>query len=190
MIFNWMKKKRLLKIALGIVLVIAGGYFVFKNDLFFYNDSMSMFENEPVKIAQFDLNDIPEHKKPIRIIIPKLAIDLEIQEADIVNGYWDVFDDTAAWGKGSAAPGYMGNQVIFAHAKDGLFGDLDSIKIEDDIYVFNENEWYKYKVQEIKEVYPGETEVVSMTEDETLTLYTCSGFRDQKRLVITAKRAN
>lgn len=41
-----------------------------------------------------------------------------------------------------------------------------------------------------KEVLPESVEVVAPTTDETLTLYTCTGFADQKRLIVTAKRAS
>ena len=42
--------------------------------------------------------------------------------------------------------------------------------------------------EEIKLAYPNEVEVIAPTEDETLTLYTCSGFNDEKRLVVVGKR--
>ena len=48
--------------------------------------------------------------------------------------------------------------------------------------------WYSYEVVDIKEVYPNQTEVIEETDDETLTLYTCSGFADSKRLIVVAKR--
>ena len=47
---------------------------------------------------------------------------------------------------------------------------------------------YTYEVKEIKQVYPKELEVIAATTDETLTLYTCSGFNDTKRLIVIAKR--
>lgn len=181
------RTKKLLKIAFALILVCAGGLIILKDN--FINDSIvSSFSEEPIKVVQFDLQNIPEENKPKQIIIPKLKIDLKIKESKVISGYWEVFDNGAGWGEGSSPPGYPGNQVIFAHAKEGLFGNLDNIKTDDQIYVFNQNNWYVYKVTEVKEVYPGQTEVIEQTEDERLTLYTCSGFRDQKRLVVVAKR--
>ena len=46
--------------------------------------------------------------------------------------------------------------------------------------------WYKYKVNKITAVYPNQTQVIMPTKRETLTLYTCTGFYDEKRLIITA----
>jgi len=115
-------------------------------------------------------------------------INLEVKKASVIDGYWEVFQESAGWGEGSGIPGEKGNQVIFAHARKGLFLPLRSIKVGEEIYVLTEGEWYKYKVSDVKEVYPNETDVILPTEDERLTLYTCSGFSDEKRLIVTAFR--
>jgi LPXTG-site transpeptidase (sortase) family protein len=127
-------------------------------------------------------------KEPTRIIIPDLSIDIPTQRSEIVKGYWEVFEDKAGWGEGSGYPGETGNQVIFAHAREGLFIKLPDIKPGAKIYVTTENGWYSYEVKEIKEVIPSDISVLAPTDDETLTLYTCSGYKDQKRLVVVAKR--
>jgi len=56
------------------------------------------------------------------------------------------------------------------------------------IYVLTKNEWFSYEVSDVKEVLPNQTEVIKPTDDERLTLYTCSGFADTKRLIVTARR--
>ena len=175
-----------LKIFVALFLLVLGFLIVFSENS---KDERSSYPKEPIRILEFNLENVPDEDKPKRITIPKLSIDLEVNEANIIDGFWEVFDTKAGWGKGSSPPGFVGNQVIFAHARKGLFGNLDKIEINDNIYVFNEGERYLYNVTEIMEVYPGETEVISMTDDERLTLYTCSGFRDQKRLVVIAKRS-
>jgi len=125
---------------------------------------------------------------PNRIIIPDLSIDLPVQKARIVAGYWEVFDSTAGWGEGSGLPGQPGNQIIFAHAREGLFLPLRQIKTGAKVYVFTQDKWYSYEVKDTKEVYPNQLEVIAPTQDETLTLYTCSGYADTKRMIVIAKR--
>ena len=88
---------------------------------------------------------------------------------------------------GSASPGDAGNTVIFAHARDELFGPIRELKKDDAIYVLTKNSWHKYTVLETKFVEPKDVEVIAPTTDETLTLYTCSGFLDSKRLIVIAK---
>lgn len=125
---------------------------------------------------------------PTRIIIPSVSIDTPIKKALIIRGYWQVFADSAAWGDQSGIPGQIGNQVIFAHKRSGLFLPLKDVKVKDKIYVLTDGKSYSYEVEEIKEVKPNQIEVIAPTTDETLTLYTCSGFGDIERLIIVAKR--
>jgi len=177
------------KIALGIALLFMGLILVFgrpeKAIELVYVDS---FASEPVDIQGFETEQSEEGQVPERIIIPKLSVNLPVKESKVVNGYWEVFSDTAGWGEGSGMPGKNGNQVIFAHAREGLFLPLKEVNKDMEIYVLTGDNWYGYKIKEIKEVYPNETQVIAPTENETLTLYTCSGFNDTKRLIVTAER--
>ena len=149
------------------------------------------FAQEPVKI---DSKLIGPRKNddnknlPQRIIIPSLSIDLPVTLAPVIKGYWKVYPDRAGFGDGSAYPGDKGNTVIFAHARYGLFLGLRDIKIGDKVYILTGDKWLSYKVKEIKTVLPKNLEVIAPTPDETLTLFTCSGFADSKRLIVIAKR--
>ena len=174
------------KLALGLSLVIVGIIVILGRDKLpaIYSTS---FESEPVKIEGLSIGELEEDKVPKRIVIPQISTDLEVKKSNIVGGYWEVFEDTAGWGIGSGYPGEPGNQVIFAHARDSLFLPLRSIKVGTKVYILTDSDWYKYEVKEIKEVYPNQVEVIAPTEDETLTLYTCSGFVDAKRLIVIAK---
>lgn len=143
-------------------------------------------KGEPINTSEFlgfseDKSNIPQ-----RIVIPNEQIDLKVVEAPIVNGYWETSDVNASHGEGSATPGQNGNIVIFAHARIGLFYNLKDVKLGDTIYVFTKDKWYQYKVNKITSVYPNDIKVISPTKSEELTLYTCSGFADEKRLIVQA----
>lgn len=146
------------------------------------------FESEPVKVEGFAEVEDQGNGEPKRVIIPQLQVDIAVRGARIINGYWEIFSDSAGWGKGSSLPGQVGNQVIFAHAREGLFLPLKESKEGLDVYVLTKDSWYSYKMTEVKEVLPDEIQVIQPTEDETLTLYTCSGYADSKRLIVVAKR--
>ena len=146
------------------------------------------FLTEPVKIEQGLLGRKGKGNPPIRVLIPSLKIDVPVREARIVKGYWELFEDAAGFGLGSAYPGEVGNTVIFAHTRPGLFQSLKEAKIGTEAYVLTSEKWFVYEVKKITEVLPKQVEVIAPTLDETLTLYTCSGFADQKRLILTAKR--
>ena len=180
------------RLILGITLLVFGLILVFGKPRESLKTDVSLsdytFAKEPVKVQGFDKSEQSENNIPKRIIIPKLLIDLEVKRAKIVRGFWEVFLDSAGWGEGSGTAGEAGNQVIFAHAREGLFLPLKNIKNGERIYVLTEDKWYSYQVVEIKEVFPNQTEVIAATDDERLTLYTCSGFSDSKRLIAIAKR--
>src|ERR1035437_2177407 len=132
----------------------------------------------PIKINPSLYTSIEQVNNPVRILIPKANIDLKIIDAPIVNGYWELSENTASYGLGSGHPGTKSNTVIFAHAREGLFYNLKDVKVGDIIYVFTKDEWYRYQVGTITAVYPSQTEVLQNTKKEVLTLYTCTGFTD------------
>ena len=68
----------------------------------------------------------------------------------------------------------------------GLFLPLKDIKQGESVLVLTSNAWYSYTVTQVKEVLPTQTEVIAPTENPLLTLYTCSGYADSKRLIVTA----
>ena len=141
----------------------------------------------PIRIAEGLLSDKPATQPPTRIIIPRLVIDIPVRESRVVGGYWEVSETTASHGIGSGNPGEIGNMVIFAHARAGLFLPLRDIREDDSIYVLTNDRWYRYRVSETKTVSPDQVEVIRPTSEATLTLFTCSGFLDTKRLVVVAK---
>lgn len=175
------------KTVVGCLIVLMGLVFVFygvKKEA----ERVYTFKVEPVKVQGF--SEMNEDKKdfPTQISIPELFIELPVRRAEVIDGYWEVFEDSAGWGSGSGVPGETGNQVIFAHARDGLFLPLLYVEKGMEITVSTQAETYVYEIMEIKEVYPNQIEVIQPTNTETLTLYTCSGFQDKKRLIVTARR--
>ena len=147
-------------------------------------------DKNPILINSKLLESKQTENIPVRIIIPKNDIDLKVIPAQIVNGYWELSETTASYGLGSGHPGHASNTVIFAHAREGLFYNLKNVKTGDSIYVFSKDKWFRYKVNKITAVFPNQTEVIKPTKNETLTLYTCSGFNDEKRLIVTALPQN
>ena len=143
-------------------------------------------DKNPIVINSKLLESSKAQNIPVRIVIPKNNIDLKVIPSKIVNGYWELSENTASYGLGSGYPQSKSNTVIFAHAREGLFYNLKDVKIGETIYVFTKDKWFRYKVVKITAVYPNQIEVIKPTRNETLTLYTCSGFYDEKRLIVTA----
>jgi LPXTG-site transpeptidase (sortase) family protein len=138
-------------------------------------------------IKGYDSQEIRQSPLPVQITIPNLNINLEIKETNINNGYWEVTDDYANHLSISARPEENGNIVIYAHNKAKLFGKLRYLKRGNKIIIrTTDNSKYEYLVKDIKEVLPTDTFDVQSKNYKTLTLFTCIGFMDNKRLVIQA----
>lgn len=174
------------KIFAGIILIALGVVFI-KPHLLPVPTSANSFSSEPVQVTGLTERSVTEDKIPVRVLIPSVSIDLPVKTAHVKNGYWEVFKDNAGWGEGSGIPGEKGNVVIFAHAKKEMFAPLRDIKKDAEVLVFTKEKWFSYKVESIRQVYPNNTAVIAQTDDETITLYTCSGFGDAKRLIVSAK---
>lgn len=198
---NSQKRLRFFLLSAGIILTVWGFLLSSRSSVPIASDKtpasdsgeVESFSQEPIKIDKNLLN-IPKEKDkakrqpPVRIIIPSIGTDIPVKEAKIVKGYWEVFPDMAGFGEGSAYPDETGNTVIFAHARPGLFLPLREAKVGQEVIVLSKDRWFNYRIVDIKEVFPSQTESIVSTQEAVLTLYTCSGFADSKRLIVRAKR--
>lgn len=125
-------------------------------------------------------------EKPTQIYIPGATINLPVKSAKIAYNTWEVSNSTASFGEGSALPGTIGNTVIFAHAREGLFGNLEAVEENQLIYIFTDHNWYAYRIKEKLIVSPTDIDVIKKSEGAELTLFTCTGLHDSHRLVIKA----
>jgi len=187
-----LKKRRtkihpLINKIIGLIFLILTFVILFLPQIFF---SPQINNNDPIKISPLLLVSKAKENDPIRILIPQVSIDLKVTDAKITNGYWELSENTASYGLGSGQPGTKGNTVIFAHARQGLFYNLKNVKENDIIYVFTKKNWFRYKIYKISAVYPNQTEIIKPTKKEVLTLYTCTGFYDEKRLIVQALPEN
>lgn len=126
---------------------------------------------------------------PSSITIPTLSLTLPTFEASITNGIWQIHDHGVSHLSSSQNPGEDGNSIFYAHNTDDLFGKLTQIKKGDAITVLTKDQnIFSYVVTSIQTVNPTDVDVLTMHEGETITLYTCTGFADLKRLVVKAKK--
>jgi sortase A len=132
--------------------------------------------------------EAPESLFPTRILITKVKIDLPVFEAKASGDIWEISEKGISYLLGSGVPGRKGNVVIYGHNKNNLFGPIRWLEKGDEIKLTNKmEEEFVYKVVETKTVSPQKVEVLSPTQDSTLTLYTCTGFLDKERFIVVAK---
>lgn len=130
---------------------------------------------------------LPETQKqgpPITISIPAINLNIPVAPGIIKNNEWTLYDDKAAWLSTSKTPG-NGNVIIYAHNWASLFGSLYKVQIGQEIKISTNGKEYTYIISEKRKVLPTDIDAVISDRDQ-LTLYTCDGSFDQKRLIVIA----
>ncbi len=135
----------------------------------------------------------------MQIVIPNLGLELDVIEAPLIARQWDIsrLTDQVAHLSGTAYPGQPGNAVLAGHvtipdAGWGPFKELDTLQTGDFIFVEREGETTTYEVFDNQLVEATAIEVVFPTNDQRLTLITCSGWDDTKerythRVIVVAR---
>ena len=130
------------------------------------------------------------------ISIPKL----KIGNAIVSIGGEDLSKNLVQY-PGTALPGKNGNAVIFGHSilpifynpKNymAIFSTLPTLRNGDDIFVEYDGVSFKFKVEEIFEIYPTDIQILEQNNtDSFLTLVTCTppgDPRNPKRLIVRAR---
>jgi len=136
--------------------------------------------------AQFN-QERPINNIPVHISIPWF-IDSEIKEQSYVDGHWTNSTDKSSYLLQSARPGEAGNIIIYGHNSKEILGNLTALRGKEIVTLTLLNGSTRlYQIKNIVEVDPSQTEYLQSTQEEILTIYTCSGFMDQKRFIVQAR---
>lgn len=126
--------------------------------------------------------------KPARLTIPELSIDLPIYESRIYGeGKWEATTQGVSYLISTPVPGQVGNSILYGHNWKSLLGNLTQAKPGQVIEIaYSDGSLQDFKVAYTQVVNPDESKILSQTDDQRITLYTCTGFLDSKRFVVTA----
>lgn len=168
-------------IMIGLVLIFAGLFLVLQR----YNPEKLSFENTATLPVSHEGTTIPE-----RVVIPAAKINLAIYPAQVKNNQWEATTKGVSFLASSSLPGEKGNAVLYGHNWAGLLGPLVKVVPGNKIQVvFSNGKTKTFIVQYISLVDPDKTQILSQTNDNRITIYTCAGFLDSKRFVVTATLA-
>jgi len=118
--------------------------------------------------------------------IPTATIDLPVYSAAINGTTWQTTKRGISYLSTSPLPGEQGNSVLYGHNWPNLLGNLHAVKPGDAVFVTRANKTNRFIVRFVAVVDANEHSVYAPTNDTRVTLYTCTGFLDRDRLVITA----
>ena len=155
--------------------------------LFVYGGHLLSLRYRPLPVVQAHEQVEPTVTDlPTKIEISSLSLSLPVYPASIVGDKWQTTDSGISYLSSSPLPGTVGNSVMYGHNWPNLLHDLGKVKPGDTIAVFFGSKKLIYSVHYVSVVEPDNTSVYTNTTDARLTLYTCTGLLDSKRLVVTA----
>lgn len=135
--------------------------------------------------------EISSSLEPVGITIKSLDLSLKITPAEIRDNHWESSTSGISHLKSSVIPGQKGNSILYGHNWPNILGNLKNIKVGDEVtIIYNDNTAQRFAVEYLTKVSPDDISVLAPSEDKRLTLYTCTGFLDSKRLVVVAKPLN
>ncbi len=125
----------------------------------------------------------PGPGQPTRIQIPAIDVDAQIVQGDT----WDQLKKGVGHHIGTANPGERGNLVLSAH--NDVFGEifryLDQLQPGDEIIIYSGSQRYRYTVSERRLVPPTQVDVMTLTNEPTVTLVSCYPYLvDNQRIVV------
>ncbi len=165
---------------LGVSLIIFASFLVFQRN---NPNRIAFAQKESIALEE---NEIKE-SLPVNLRISSLDIDLPIYESEIKDKKWEVSNKGVSFLRSSVLPGDKGNSILYGHNWTNLLGNLTKIKTGEVVeIVFSDNTKKEFVVTLIQEVDPDDISILNNTNDNRVTIYTCSGFLDSKRFVVVA----
>lgn len=162
---------------LGIIFLLAAGYLTWQR----YTPTRLAFDAMVLPAAQ------ASQLVPTSLEIEDLALALPIESRQMSGKQWPVSDRGVVYLSNTPAPGEAGNSIIYGHNWPNILGRLTRIKPGSVISIgFSDGQRRQFVVKYTQEVTPDHTHILAPTDDSRITLYTCTGFFDQKRFVVTA----
>jgi sortase A len=125
----------------------------------------------------------------ISIQIPAIHVDSLVVQGD----NWEQLRKGVGQHLGTPNPGQPGNLVLAGHNDiySQVFKDLDRLKSGDEVILFTVTRQYVYVITGIQVVEPTQVEVMTATNNPTLTLISCYPYLvDNQRIVVNATLKN
>ncbi len=187
---------------LGGLLIVVGvgllGYFIYEKALIGYHQRQlrESFENtggdkdNPGKSYE---NVTITEIQPMRLIIPKINVDLIVQIGDVYDEV--LLDKGPVHFEMSDLPSTeSGNVAIAAHrgSRWGFFTDVDQLDSGDQLFLDVAGYRFIYETEWVKIVEPDDWSVIDSTDYPALTLQTChpKNIRGTHRLIVRARLAS
>lgn len=174
-----LRKSAYIFITFGCVLLLSLGYLILERIV----PQQLAFAALPTP-TKSTTSSIP----PKLLIIPDLEIILPIETMSITQDKWESSKTGVSYLGSTPVPGQVGNSILYGHNWPNRLGKLLNIKSGQKITIVLADSTPKtFTVVRTDTVTPDQTHILSSSADARITLYTCTGFLDSKRFVVTAE---
>lgn len=158
-----------------------------------------LINNQPVSARTVDstqINQVTQTATPSPAPSPRVGKPAELSIENIIQqpieehtrietGEFTVSGEHVSHLDSSVRPGELGNMILYGHNKTHILGKLHDVRLGNKITIKTEdNQVFTYVVTTIKTVETTETEWLMPTPDAVVTIYTCTGWLDSKRLIV------
>ena len=114
-------------------------------------------------------------------------INISLDEAALIGNKWTVSPVNGTYLINSARLGEVGNMIIYGHNRKQILGNLRQLKGGDRIVLYDAaGKTWPYRVVKTLTINPAEAFWLQNTDTPMLTVYTCTGLLDSKRLIVRA----
>ena len=121
----------------------------------------------------------PEYGPPLRMQIPRIAVNNSVSKVGVVNGEYQVPGWDVGYHADSSEPGQPGNSVFNGHLETinagRVFARLKDLRVGDAVYLYTATHRLDWVIREVRTVPDSEYSFILPTEDTRITLYTCAG---------------
>ena len=166
--------------------ILGALYILISLTLLSYGGWLILERTRPISTGIPYLNAASSPDIMFTIKIPSASIELPAFSAVIHDATWQTTKRGVSYLSTSPLPGEQGNSVLYGHNWPNLLGNLHKVKPGDVIFVTRANKTSRFTVRYVAVVHANEYSVYQATTDTRITLYTCTGFLDRDRLVVTA----
>lgn len=125
--------------------------------------------------------------EPVVLVIKDLNLELLIFESHIGKNGWEATSKGVSYLASSPVPGNPGNSILYGHNWKNLLGNITRLKPGQKIrIIYSDGTPKEFEIYYTQVVTPEDTQILTQSDDARITLYTCTGFLDSKRFVVTA----
>lgn len=172
------------------VLIITGLFLVGLSATHNYIRFRSLSLNEKIISTHLSTQINQSEFTPVHIFIP-WNTDAQISPQVYDSGKWTISPDAVSYLTSSGVPGQVGNIILYGHNQRNILGNIRVLKGGETITLtLKDGKIRKYIVNFAVQTSPdSRTDLLSATDTEVLTLFTCAGPFDSQRYVVRATPA-